>query len=100
MTSLQNIQDGDLVYSGLLRDGGSAVIIVQLGESKTKLRVMRSISERAGEFFNKIEVSVDDSKKLIVKSGSEVDGLSLFIDSNKDRLDSRVTEAFQSTFTG
>jgi hypothetical protein len=93
-----DIQDGDFVYSGLLRDGGSAVIILQLGDKKIKLRVMRSIAERAGELFNKIEILIDDSEKSIVSSGSDLDGLNSFIAKNKDRLDARVLEAFSATF--
>jgi len=98
MTTLKSIRDGNLVYSGLLRDGGSAVIILQLADQKIKLRVMRSIAERTGDFFRKIEVLIDDSAKSIVSSGSDIDGLNSFITKNKDRLDARVHEAFSATF--
>jgi hypothetical protein len=89
MKDLENIECGTLVYSGLLRDGGSAIVILNNNNQKIKIRIMRSLSERHSEFHNFIELSVDNKVILHVKSKDEIGGLNEFLFRNQDKIDQR-----------
>lgn len=94
MDKLENVEFGALIYNGILRDGGSAVIILSMSTYKVKIRVMRSISEQRGAFSNFIEISVDDKVIGNLKSKNDIDGLNEFLLRNQDKLDQRVLVAF------
>ena len=91
---LENIECGTLVRSGLLRDGGSAIVILSTNDQNIKLRVMRSLAEQNSELHNFIELSIDDKVIGCVKSKDEIDGLNKFLVRAQDKLDTKILAAF------
>ena len=55
-----NLESGRLFYTDLLRDGGSATVIIDMPTPQISLRVMRSIAEQLGPYYNAIEITINN----------------------------------------
>ncbi|MGC8532922.1 MAG: hypothetical protein ACP5M1_12880 [Acidiphilium sp.] len=91
-----NLESGQLFYADLLRDGGSAIIIIDMTTHQISLRVMRSIAEQTGPHHNAIEISINNQIIKRVTTNSAIIGLDAFLRNNHDQLDPRVIAAFAS----
>ncbi len=94
---MRDISGASLLYNDLLRDGGSAVIILELNSQRIKLRKMRSLAERKRDDFNKIELSLEGEIVAICLDGSQILGFDDMWLKIKDSLKDNVQIAFGYT---
>lgn len=89
--------DASLIMTGTLRDGGSIFLLVTNDNNGGyKFRLMRSISERKKENYNKIEVSGKNIEPFIVDYVEEIKGLRELIEKNKSNIKEAIWNAFNS----
>lgn len=91
-----NLESGQLLYTDLLRDGGSAIVIIDMTTHQISLRVMRSIAEQLGPHYNAIEITINNQIIKRVTTISAISGFEAFLRNNHDQLDPRVIAAFAS----
>ena len=89
-----NIQNAELTYSVLLRDGGSAVILLVIDGRAVKLRSMRSIMEQKSINYKKIEVSINSQFYSIYESPDCIPGFSQMFTRVGSQIDEKVLKAF------
>lgn len=86
--------DANLKHSGILRDGGSAVLTATLGKEVLKIRLMRSLFDRQSENFNKIEVSFQ-GEKSIFSNANELDFIREFVNRNRALINPDILTLFE-----
>jgi len=83
-----------LKHSGILRDGGSAVLTATSAKEVLKIRLMRSLLDRQSENFNKIEVSFQ-GEKTIFSNASELEFIREFVNKNRALINPDILTLFE-----